>query len=77
VAALAAALDLTIGFANATTQLAGALGAPLWLLTPPGSWTCLGTDRYPWHPQARVFHAPGFDWERAMGRVAEALGSLR
>jgi tetratricopeptide (TPR) repeat protein len=74
VAALTAALDLVIGFANATTQIAGAVGAPLWLLTPPGSWTCLGTERYPWHPQARVFHAPGFGWEGAMAAVASALG---
>ena len=73
VAALCAALDLVIGPANATTQLAGAVGAPLWLLAPPAAWTCLGSERYPWHPQARVFHAPGFDWEGAMAAVAGAL----
>ena len=73
VAALCAALDLVIGFANASTQLAGAVGAPLWLLVPPATWTCLGTDRYPWRPQARVFHAPGFDWAAAMAAVAAAL----
>ena len=73
-AALCAALDLVIGFANATTQLAGAVGAPLWLLAPPAAWTCLGTDRYPWRPQARVFHAPGFDWDQAMAAVAAARG---
>jgi ADP-heptose:LPS heptosyltransferase len=73
VAALCAALDLVIGFANAVTQLAGAVGAPLWLLAPPATWTCLGTDRYPWWAQARVFPAPGFDWDPAMAAVAQAL----
>jgi hypothetical protein len=73
VAALCAALDLVVGPANATTQLAGAVGAPLWLLMAPAAWTCLGTDRYPWWPQARVFHAPGFDWDQAMAAVAQAL----
>ena len=76
VAALCAALDLVIGFANAATQLAGAVGAPLWLLAPPATWTCLGTGRYPWHPQARVFHAPDFDWEQGMAAVAAALRGL-
>jgi tetratricopeptide (TPR) repeat protein len=76
VAALCAALDLVIGFANATTQIAGAVGAQLWLLAPPATWTSLGADRYPWHAQARVFHAPGFNWDATMASVARTLKGL-
>ena len=76
-AALSAALDLTIGFSNATTNLAGAVGAPLWLLTPPAPWTALGAPNYPWYPQARRFTAKSYsDWSGVMGDVASALAAL-
>jgi tetratricopeptide (TPR) repeat protein len=75
VAALTCALDLTIGFANATINLAGACGAPTWLITPGASWTKLGTDRYPWYPQMRCFSAAqAGGWEAVMEAVAQALG---
>jgi tetratricopeptide (TPR) repeat protein len=75
VAALACALDLTLGFANATINLAGACGAPVWLITPGAAWTKLGTHHYPWYPQARCFSAgPGGGWEAVMDTVAAALG---
>jgi Flp pilus assembly protein TadD len=73
VAALTCALDLTIGFANATLNLAGACGAATWLIAPPGAWTLLGTDRYPWYPQVRVFSRAG--WALALEAVAEALST--
>ena len=76
-AALMAALDLTIGFSNATTNLAGAIGAPLWLITPPAPWTALGASNYPWYPQARRFTAESFgDWSNVMSDVASALAAL-
>ena len=75
VAALAAALDLTIGFSNATFNLAGAVGAPAWLIAPAHAWTMLGTDRYPWYPQARAFAAAD-DWSSALQAVAAALAAL-
>ena len=76
-AALMAALDLTIGFSNATSNLAGAIGAPLWLITPPAPWTALGAPNYPWYPQARRFTADSYaDWSRVMGDVAAALAAL-
>jgi tetratricopeptide (TPR) repeat protein len=76
VTALACALDLTIGFANATTNLAAAAGAPVWFISTPGAWPRLGTDRYPWYPQARVFLPPGFgEWDAVMADVAAALGT--
>ena len=39
------------------------------------AWPRLGTTRYPWYPQARVFLPPGFgQWEPVMRDVAAALG---
>jgi tetratricopeptide (TPR) repeat protein len=77
VAALSAALDLVVGFSNATFNLAAAAGAPVWLISTPGSWPRLGTLRYPWYPQARVFMTPTFgEWDGVMGAMAEALGEF-
>jgi tetratricopeptide (TPR) repeat protein len=74
VAALSEALDEVIGFANATTNLAGAVGARLSLIVGPAPWPCLGSGRYPWYPQARVFAAAGFDdWGRVLGAAAAGL----
>jgi tetratricopeptide (TPR) repeat protein len=75
-AALACALDLSIGPSNATTNIVGACGAPLWLVIPPGAWPRLGTDAYPWYPHARVFTPPSMtQWGEAMAQVAAALRS--
>ncbi len=74
VAALCCALDLVMGPSNATSCLAGACGAPLWLLSTPGAWPLLGTRRYPWYSQARVFLPPTFgQWEPALAEIAQAL----
>ncbi len=76
VAALACALDLSIGPSNATTNIVGACGAPLWLITSPGAWPRLGTDAYPWYPHAKVFTPPAMtQWGEAMAQVATALRS--
>ena len=72
VAALGAALDLTIGFSNAGFNLVGAVGAPAWLIAPPHAWTMLGTDRYPWYPQVRCFTSSQ-GWPAALEAVAAAL----
>ncbi|OYW99861.1 MAG: flagellar protein FlbA, partial [Caulobacter vibrioides] len=74
VAALCAAVDLVIGFSNATINLAGAVGTPIFMLTGASSWTRLGTDYYPWYPSVRCFVTEQYGvWEPTMGRVAEAL----
>ncbi|MFI4933103.1 MAG: tetratricopeptide repeat protein [Caulobacterales bacterium] len=74
VAALTCALDLTIGFANATSNIAAACGAPTWIISAPGAWTRLGTDRMPWYPQARIFLPPAFgEWAPTLNDVAAAL----
>ena len=36
----------------------------------------LGTDRYPWYPQTRVFTARREGWEPALDAVAEAISAF-
>ena len=67
-------MDLVIGFSNATFNLAGACGAPVWLLTGAATWTRLGSEGYPWYPQTRRFAPPDYnDWSGVMAQVAQAL----
>lgn len=74
IAALCSATDLVLGFSNATINLAGACGAPIWLMSVDGAWTRLGSDAYPWYPQARCFSSSDYqDWTPVMGEVADAL----
>ena len=76
VAALCCAMDLVIGFSNATTNLAGACGAPLWMLGGAASWTRLGgqDETYPWYPQARCFVTRDYnDWDPILRDVSDAL----
>ena len=73
-AALCRALDLTVGPATATTNIAGAVGAPTWFISTPDAWPRLGTDHYPWYRQARAFSATiTYDWPTVMRGVADAL----
>ena len=75
--ALCAALDLTLGVPNATTNLAGAVGAPLWMVCPPTPWTALGTGAYPWYPQAKTFVAKELgDWRPPLAAVAAQLAKF-
>ncbi|MBO9710211.1 MAG: tetratricopeptide repeat protein [Caulobacter sp.] len=75
VAALCCAMDLVVGFSNATINLAGACGAPIWLLGGAAAWPRLGqTDFYPWYPQTRCFITPDFkDWSPTMEEIGLAL----
>jgi len=76
-AALCVACDVVIGPSNATTNIAGACGANLWLLSPPDAWLRLGAANYPWYPRARVFSPPSLtDWSPAMAEIRAALTRL-
>jgi tetratricopeptide (TPR) repeat protein len=76
-AALTAALDLMIGPANAATNIAAAVGAPTWLISTPGAWPKLGTDRYPWYPQVRVFNPATYNhWAPVMEELSIALAAF-
>ena len=77
VAALSCALDLIVGPANATSNIAAACGAPVWLISTPGAWPKLGTDFYPWYPSVRVFNPPALNqWEPVMRDLAQALSEV-
>jgi len=73
--ALCAALDLTIGPATATTNLAAASGSAVQIYMTPASWPLFGTDHYPSYPKAKVQLLSRFGaWDEAMGAIAEGLG---
>ena len=75
VAALSSAMDLVIGFSNATFNLAAATGTPAWLISAKGAWTPLGTDRYPWYPQVRLYQPDAYaKWGPALETIAADLG---
>jgi len=76
-AALCTALDLVTGPSTATTNIAAACGAEVWLVSAPDAWTVFGTEAAPCYPNARVFRAdkPG-EWTPAMDRLREALGKI-
>lgn len=78
VTALACALDLVIGFSNATFNLGAAAGAPSWLIAAPGAWPRLGlTDRYAWYPQARVYAPDQYQvWEPVFETIAKDLAAF-
>jgi hypothetical protein len=78
VAALCCALDLVVGFSNATLNIAGACGVPTFLISTPGAWPRLGeTKAYPWYPKTQIFLPPGFgEWGPVMDEVAAALGAF-
>jgi hypothetical protein len=76
-AALACALDLLVTVPNATAQLAAAAGATVAFLGGPVSWPKLGTEAYPWHPNARSFAAEAYGrWDGPTGAVAEMVSGL-
>lgn len=76
-AALTCALDLTLGPANATTNLAAACGASVGFLVSPDTWPMFGTDHYPAYPKAKVF-VPATYTDRGpmMQAVADYVGRL-
>jgi Flp pilus assembly protein TadD len=75
-AALAANLDLVISVDTAVAHLAGALGAPVWLLNRFDTcwrWELERQDT-PWYDQLRQFRQPtAGDWDSVIQAVAAAL----
>ena len=45
-------------------------------IAPPHAWTMLGTDRYPWYPQARCFTST-YVVMTSMSRSSSAVTSRR
>jgi tetratricopeptide (TPR) repeat protein len=78
-AALVQNLDLVVTVDSAVAHLTGALGRPVWVLTPsPADWRWL-LDRAdsPWYASMRLFRQrqPG-DWDGVMRDVTQALAAL-
>lgn len=75
-AAIIANLDLLITSDTALPHLAGALGAPVWLLlpeTPDWRWQLNRADS-PWYPTMRLFRqSTANDWRSVIDQVAAAL----
>jgi tetratricopeptide (TPR) repeat protein len=75
-AAQIGALDLVIAVDTSIVHLAGALGAPTWLLLPyvaDWRWPAGRTDS-PWYPTLRVFRQPSpGNWAAVLADVRRAL----
>jgi tetratricopeptide (TPR) repeat protein len=79
-AALIMQLDLIVTADTAIAHLAGALGAPVWVVlsaTPDWRWLTEG-ETSAWYPGMRLIRrGPDEAWGALFGRVAEALASWR
>jgi ADP-heptose:LPS heptosyltransferase len=73
------ALDLVITVCTAVVHLAGALGKPVWILTPlsPG-WRYTATrTSMPWYPSSRIFRQKHYDeWLPVCREVSDELTHL-
>jgi tetratricopeptide (TPR) repeat protein len=75
-AALVSRLDLVITIDTSVAHLAGAMGAPVWVLVAHApDWRYhLARDDQPWYPTMRLFRQErDGDWSGAVSRVARAL----
>jgi tetratricopeptide (TPR) repeat protein len=78
-ASFVASLDLVITVCTTAHHLAGALGVPVWTLTPsrPNWRYQLSGDRLPWYGSARMFRQEeDGDWSTPIAQIAEAVDSL-
>ncbi|MDR3300653.1 MAG: tetratricopeptide repeat protein [Candidatus Accumulibacter sp.] len=75
-AAIIANLDLVISVDTSVPHLAGAMGAPVWLLdrfNTDWRWL-LDREDSPWYPTMRIFRQMVLgEWDSVMSRAAEAL----
>jgi ADP-heptose:LPS heptosyltransferase len=78
-AALVSQLDLVIAVDTAVAHLAGALGAPVWVMLPfaPDWRWMLGRKDTPWYPTMRLFrqHEPG-EWAPVIAEIRHELEQL-
>jgi tetratricopeptide (TPR) repeat protein len=78
IAALGCALDLTISPMNASSNIAAACGANVWLWHHYGAWAMLGTGQTPWYPQSRTFCAAETGaWADIFEPIGKALRELK
>jgi tetratricopeptide (TPR) repeat protein len=78
-AALLEHLDLLIGVDTSVVHLAGALGRPVWMLTPAApDWRWMsGREDSPWYPTLRLFRQKKLgDWQPVVARIAAELRAM-
>lgn len=78
-AGLVSALDLIITPCCSLVHLAGALGKPVWVMTPKvAAWRYLNEgETMPWYPSARLFRQPeSGDWTSVIAKIQEQLQEL-
>lgn len=79
-AAIVASVDLTISVDTSLVHVAGALGAPVWMLlswAPDWRWLIERTDS-PWYPSAKLFRQDHpVDWRAVIDKVVRELRSER
>ena len=79
-AALVAALDLVVSVCTTVIHLAGALGKPVWVMTPfSPEWRYgYSGEAMPWYPSARLFRQPAYgQWQPVIADVAQSLSTWR
>ena len=75
-AQMLACMDLLISVDTACVHLAGAMGVPVFMLTPHSpDWRWLLTrEDSPWYPKLRLFRQPTkYDWQTPLQRINDAL----
>jgi tetratricopeptide (TPR) repeat protein len=75
-AALVCALDLVVSVCTAIVHLGGALGRPVWVMTPYSpEWRYgIAGETMPWYPSVRLFRQPAYgEWDSVIAAVAAAL----
>lgn len=75
-AALVSAVDLVISVCNTTVHFAGALGKPVWVMTPAvPEWRYgLDTPSMRWYPSSVMFRQPGHGaWDVVIQQIKGAL----
>jgi tetratricopeptide (TPR) repeat protein len=79
-AAQVAAMDMVLTISNTTAHMAGALGVPVWNMTPTGPgrlwyWFLEG-EQSPWYQSMRLFrHTYREPWDGVIASVQEALSA--
>ena len=75
-AALMCALDGSVAVTSTVVHLGGALGRPVWVLTPfATTWRYMSEgSELPWYPSVRLFRQGRVEqWSEVVARVAGAL----
>ena len=78
-AALLCALDLVISVCTAVIHLAGALGRPVWIMSPVSpEWRySIAGDKMDWYPSSRMFRQREFgNWAPVVADVAREVQAL-